>query len=142
MASAGRRARGHSDVLSARDAALSASRTRAAQPHPAVCQELLLCFELRGQLREVRAERVASLAYLEQLGCPRVSCRLRCVALGLGARPIGERTIEGGLQRLAMCLLIACEPGRGRRFCDEPRVVPVQLRDVVLPDDGRLVRLA
>ncbi len=142
MASAGRRARGHSDVLSARDAALSARRVRAAQPHPVVHEELLLCFELRGQLREVRAERVASLAYLEQLGCPRIGCRVRCVALGLGARPIGERTIEGGLQRLAMCLLIACEPGRGRRFCDEPRVVPVQLCDLVLPNDGRLVRLA
>ncbi|CAB3775167.1 hypothetical protein LMG29542_08549 [Paraburkholderia humisilvae] len=62
MASAERRARCHSDVLSARDAALSASRVRAAQPHPVVHQELLLRFELRGQLREVCAEQVASLA--------------------------------------------------------------------------------
>ncbi|WP_156516818.1 hypothetical protein [Paraburkholderia caribensis] len=141
MASAERRAGCHCHVLSARNTALSASRVRAAQPHPVVHQELLLCFELRGQLRQIRAERVASLTYLEQLGSPHIGCHLRCVALGLGARPIGERTIGGGLQRFAMCLLIACEPGRGRHFCDEPRVVPVQLCDLVLPDDGRLVRL-
>lgn len=68
MANAERRARCHCDVFSARDAALSGRRARDAQPHPVVHQELLLRFDLRGQLREVRVERVTSLAYLEQLG--------------------------------------------------------------------------
>ncbi len=63
-------------------------------------------------------------------------------ALSLAACGVGHRLMERRLLPLAECLLLAQLFGRGARLGDEPRVVLVQLRDLVLLHNRRLVGLA
>ncbi|NWK42825.1 hypothetical protein [Ralstonia pickettii] len=101
----------------------------------------MLRLEKRGKLGQLSNHVLAFRSRRRQLSHLRLDCGAQSITLCFHSGSIGARLVECELGLFAAHLQLANALRRGPGFGDQPRAILVQLRDLSLLDDQRLVGL-